>query len=107
MLPQPRAVTRPDGSLLGHILHIDGFGNLITSIKSGDLSQIEHPITIEVGHRTISGLSQTYAEGTGLEAIIDSSGHLEVSLKGGSASALLDAKVGDEVRLKQQPAGNR
>ncbi len=107
MLPLPQPHRRPDGSLVGHVLHIDNFGNLITNIKSGDLSPTKEPITIEVGNQIISGLSRTYAEGRGLLALIGSSGYLEVSVRGGSASAFLDAEVGSEVRLKRQLGVNQ
>jgi len=100
MLPLPQPHRRPDGSLVGHVLHIDNFGNLITNIKSSDLPPTKQPITIEIGDQVISELSRTYAEGKGLLALIGSSGYLEVSLKGGSASAFLDAEVGSEVKLK-------
>jgi len=103
MLPLPQPHRRPDGSLVGHVLHIDNFGNLITNIKSSDLSPTKEPITIGVGNQIISGLSRTYAEGRGLLALIGSSGYLEVSVRGGSASAFLDAEVGSEVKLKRQP----
>lgn len=99
MLPLPRPYQALDGLLVGHILHIDSFGNLITDIKSDDLPQTDWSMTTKVGEHLISELSHTYAEGRGLLAIVGSSGYLEVSLKGGSASALLDAKVGDEVRI--------
>ncbi len=101
MLPLPQAYRRLDGSLVGHILHIDNFGNLITNIKGSDLLPAKQPITVEIGNHVISGLSRTYAEGQGLLTLIGSSGYLEVSLKGGSASAFLDAEVGSEVRLRQ------
>jgi len=107
MLPLPQPHRRPDGSLAGHVLHIDNFGNLITNIKSSDLLPTKQPITIEVGNQLIHGLSHTYAEGKGLLALIGSSGYLEVSLKGGSASAFLDAEVGSEIRLKRPPGVNR
>ncbi len=107
MSPLPRPAKRPDGSLVGHIIHIDSFGNLITDIESGDLPPAEQLATIEVGNRLISRLSRTYAEGSGLLALIGSSGYLEVPLKGGNAASLLDAKVGDEVRLRQQPGDNQ
>jgi len=100
MLPLPQPYLASDGSLVGHILHIDSFGNLITNIKGDDLPQTEQAVTIEVGNQSISGLSRTYAEGEGLLALIGSSGYLEVSLKGGSACALLGAEVGNEVRIK-------
>jgi len=107
MLPLPQPHRRPDGSLVGHVLHIDNFGNLITNIKSSDLSPTKEPITIGVGNQIISGLSGTYAEGRGLLALIGSSGYLEVSVRGGSASAFLDAEVGSEVRLKRQLGVNQ
>jgi hypothetical protein len=44
-------------------------------------------------------LSRTYAEGSGLLALIGSDGYLEIALKDGNASALLDAEVGDEVKI--------
>ena len=100
MLPLPRPYQVPDGTLVGHILHIDSFGNLITNIRDDELPQAEGVITTGVGNQTISGLSRTYAEGKGLLALIGSSGYLEVSLKGGSAGALLNAEVGNEVRIK-------
>ena len=100
MLPLPEPHRRPDSSLVGHVLHIDNFGNLITDIKNSDLPLTKQPITVEVGGHLISGLSHTYAEGKGLLTLIGSSGYLEVSLKGGSASVFLDAEVGSEVRLR-------
>jgi len=100
ILPLPHPCQALDGSLVGHILHIDNFGNLITNIKSDDIPQTTWAMTTMVGNHSISGLSLTYAEGRGLLALIGSSGYLEVSLKGGNAGAFLDAKVGDEVRIK-------
>ncbi len=107
VLPLPRPSQRPDGTLAGHILHVDNFGNLITDIKSDDLSLKAEHITIEVGGQLIFGLERTYAEGSGLLAVIGSSGYLEVSLRGGSACSLLDVRVGDEVRLRRQSGGKQ
>ncbi len=100
MLPLPHPYQAPDGSLVGHILHIDSFGNLITNIKGDDLPQTRRTITIEVGNQLISGLSRTYAESSELLALIGSSGYLEVSLKEGSACAFLNAEVGNEVKMR-------
>jgi hypothetical protein len=102
VLPLSRPYQEAGGSLIGHVLHIDSFGNLITDIKNGDLPQEKQSITIEVGDKHIKGLSRTYAEAKKLLAVIGSSGHLEVSLKEGSASAFLKAKIGDEVRIKHK-----
>ncbi len=100
-LPLSHPYQAPDGTLVGHILHIDSFGNLITDVRSDDLTQTKQAITIEVSSHSISGLSHTYAEGRGLLALIGSSGYLEIALKGGSACTLLNAEVGDEVRVRQ------
>jgi len=100
MLPLPHPYQAVDGSVLGHVIHIDSFGNLITDIKSNDLPQARQAITIEVGNQLISGLSRTYAEGSGLLALIGSDGYLEIALKGGSAGAFLDAEVGDELIIR-------
>ena len=73
VLPFPYPYRATDGSLVGHIIHIDSFGNLITSIKQDDIPPPERAITIEVGNQSISGLSLTYAENEGLLALIGSS----------------------------------
>ena len=100
VLPFSQPHRASDGLLVGHIIHIDSFGNLITNIKGDDIPQTGHAITIEVGNQFISGLSHTYAEGEGLLALVGSSGYLEVSLNGGSAKVFLDAEVGNEVRIR-------
>lgn len=99
MLPLPYPRRASDGSVTGQILHIDSFGNLITNIRGDDLPSAKERLIIEVrGHR-IAGLKRTYAEGEGLLALIGSSDYLEVAFKGGSARAVLDAEVGDEVKV--------
>jgi S-adenosylmethionine hydrolase len=98
LLPQPYPYHARDNLLIGHILHIDNFGNLITNIKGDDLSQ--QVITVEVGNHIISGLSHTYEEGKELLALVGSSGYLEVSLRGGNASTFLNTEVGSEVKIR-------
>jgi len=97
LLTQP--LQEPSGSIIGHILHIDGFGNLITDITSQYLPSKGGPVNIKVGNHTIHSLSRTYAEGEDLLALIGSSDRLEISVKGGSARSFLNADVGDEVEV--------
>jgi len=89
----------PSGTVVGHILHIDSFGNLITDITAQYLSPEGKSLDIKIGKHTIHRLSRTYAEAEGLLALIGSSDRLEISIKGGSAHNLLNAEVGDEVRV--------
>lgn len=90
---------RKEGAIIGHILHIDNFGNLITDIKESYLSTIGLSATIIVNKYTIEGFARTYSEGKGLVALFGSSGYLEIAVTNGDAASFLKAKVGDEVRI--------
>jgi len=100
VLPLSHSSWAQDGILVGHILHIDSFGNLITNIRSEDLPPTKQAITIGIGSYSISRLSHSYEEGKGLLALIGSNGYLEISRKGGDASTFLNAEVGDEVKIR-------
>jgi S-adenosyl-L-methionine hydrolase (adenosine-forming) len=93
----PRPYKNARGDLVGRVLHVDNFGNLITNIKSSDLPAGK--LTVAVGRHRISGISGFYAHGRELAVIVGSSGYLEVSLKNSSAGAFLGAKVGHEVTI--------
>lgn len=91
--------TGATGELIGHIIHIDRFGNLITDIKKEDLPSGE--VSLEVGGQRIEGLSTAYAERDRLLALIGSSGYLEIALRNGSAAITLGAKIGDTVKIAE------
>lgn len=104
-LPLAHPRQTPDGTLVGNIVHIDNFGNLITNIRSTDLPPATPSITIEINNHRIYGLSHTYGDGQGLLALIGSSGYLELAVKEGNASTFLSATIGNEVRIRQ--GGNK
>ncbi|HXG36809.1 MAG TPA: SAM-dependent chlorinase/fluorinase, partial [Dehalococcoidia bacterium] len=80
--PPFRALKREDGSLEGRVLHVDRFGNLITSVRARDLPS--SAVTVTVAGHSIPGLMPNYAEaGPGLCSLIGSEGYLEISLPGG------------------------
>ena len=83
--------------LVGEVVHVDQFGNLITNIASAFLSS-EVPLSIDVKGHLIAGLSRSYEEGGCLLAIIGSHGTLEVSVRNGNAAQRLRVEVGDVVR---------
>jgi len=83
--------------LTGTVLYVDHFGNLITNIKKSDLPGKDIPI--EVAGRLIQGITDYYAEGEDLMAIIGSSGYLEIALKDGSAADFLNIEIGDEIKV--------
>ncbi|MDD4924757.1 MAG: SAM-dependent chlorinase/fluorinase [Dehalococcoidales bacterium] len=99
MRPLSQPHVNPDGSISGHIIHIDNFGNLITDITVSDITQDYNSVVIEVGKERIKGIVNTYAAVAGLLACIGSSGYLEIAVKNGSAASLLAVKTGDAVKL--------
>jgi len=97
VLSIPKPSLDPEGNLVGQVLHVDRFGNLITNIKSNDLPGKD--VMIEVTGYCIQGISDYYAQNKGVMAIVGSSGYLEVSLRDGSACDFLGAAVGDEIKV--------
>ncbi len=97
LLPEKKA-----GVLRGEVIWIDGFGNLITTVREEDLRWLAPTadwgtLTIEIARTSVRGLRPTYNQGTGLMALVGSSGRLEISVVGGSAQEVLATKLGDQV----------
>ena len=97
-----------NGTLVGKIVTIDHFGNLVTNIDAKRLIEYGegrkgHEPQISLGNHTISGLSTTYekAEFETPLALIGSRGYLEIAVNQGSAEKFFDAKKGDEVIVKR------
>lgn len=85
------------GRFIGQIIHIDRFGNLITNFRSQDIPP--GGAGVEIRNQRIDNTGSYYAQGKGLMAIIGSNDYLELSVKEGSAAALLGARVGDTVTI--------
>jgi S-adenosylmethionine hydrolase len=98
----PRAGWRA-GVLVAHVLHIDAFGNAILDVDPEQTDEILNNSAAEavVGWRRIVQHVRTYAEGPANECALlrDSSGHLAIILRGGSAAQMLHLRRGDEVRI--------
>jgi S-adenosylmethionine hydrolase len=85
------------GKIIGRVVHIDSFGNIITNIRAEDVPAGQ-PL-ISVGGKKIEGINSYYAEKEGLMAVIGSAGHLEISIKNGNAATELRINIGDKVTL--------
>jgi S-adenosylmethionine hydrolase len=96
-IPHP---SRREDAIIGHILHIDNFGNLITDVRKDNLPPVEESVTIETGVNVIRGIVSNYTEREGPLALFGSSGYLEISVAGGSAAALFKARIGDEIKIR-------
>jgi S-adenosylmethionine hydrolase len=87
--------------IVGSVIQIDTFGNVITNISAEDLAKAKSASEIRVccRRREIMGLVATYgnqSEGT-LVALIGSGGRLELAVVRASAANLLGVQLGDEV----------
>lgn len=91
------------GKLLGEIVHIDTFGNLVSNVDKEKLFRFikDRPFVIRVGGKIIRDLKKGYWEGKkgGLIALLGSSGLLEISVREGSAQKMLKAKRGDPITV--------
>ena len=95
--PNPQPYYDSESNLIGCILHIDNFGNLITNIRDVDLPREE--VNVEIGGQFICGINRIHAEREGFVAILGSCGYLEIAISNGNAASSLGAKIGDEVKL--------
>jgi len=95
-------------AILGEIIHIDSFGNLITNISGEKLRSlsISEGITLSVklGDRKMTlKLCSSYDQAAKKAPllIIGGTGFLEISVNRGDASKLLNAKIGTPIILKR------
>ena len=95
-----------NGELVGTIVSIDHFGNLIININLDDIEKIDNTLPgkelcIIVGGGKISGLSPNYSSAISGHplAIIGSRGYLEISVNGGNAANHFMVEKGDVVRI--------
>ena len=104
--------TKPDfvkvafskGALVGEVLHVDGFGNIITNTTEQELTRFKtrDSVAVEVADcRMKMKLGRTYADSKPGEAIalIGSQGYVEIAVNQGNAAEKFQAKPGDRVRL--------
>jgi S-adenosyl-L-methionine hydrolase (adenosine-forming) len=90
------------GVLEGTVMHVDGFGNLITSLEAGVIPQ-EASVELEGGggvFHPVFGRTFSDVEPGALVAYIGSGGHLEVARRDGSAAARTGAERGSVVRVR-------
>lgn len=100
LLPPPPLEISASG-LSGAIIHIDGFGNLCSSITKAEVARLGQTgqLVVQIGGAIITGISRCYADGEELIALWDSHNHLEIAQPGGSAEKTLQAKRGDRLTV--------
>ena len=105
--PQPKATA--EGGLEGHVIYIDTFGNLVSSIggevwkqflgeAGGDLTEM----VVEI-NRVIVPVVTTFGDVPDEEACayLGSAGRIEVAVNRSSAAKRFEAAIGSSVKLKR------
>ena len=94
--------------MVGAVLHIDGFGNVVSNLAEQDLQKAGFreggSLSVMLGGKSlVLRFCSAYGEvqsGTAL-VLVGGSGFLEVAVNEGSASRMLGAKVGDSFRISR------
>jgi S-adenosylmethionine hydrolase len=97
-----RSAQRRNGVLEGAVIHVDSFGNLITSLEAASVPA-DASIEIEGGEgvfHPVFGRTFSDVEPGSLVAYIGSGGHLEVARRDGSAAARTGADRGAIIRVR-------
>jgi S-adenosylmethionine hydrolase len=102
--PDFAKITFDKGALTGEVLHVDGFGNIITNVDEKRLKRLHAKDLINVSLRSCKTkvkLSKTYAEAKPNEPLIllGSQGYVEIAVNQGSAAKRFKAKSGDKIIL--------
>jgi len=95
--PVRLAPTIPSGGV-GRVLHIDRFGNIVTSFVREDVGD---SAGLRVGNLIARNWAKPYADapGAGAFLIVGSSGYVEVSINCGSAAEAAGIAAGTKVRV--------
>jgi S-adenosylmethionine hydrolase len=102
--PEFANVTRRNGMLVGEVLHVDGFGNIITNINEKEVAQshVKGAVSVELtSYKLKLKLGKAYGEAEPRKplALIGSHNFLEIALNQGNAAEKFKTKPGDKIKL--------
>lgn len=105
VLPVVEPIRRTSG-LVGKVVYIDHFGNLITNFAREHVDTVwsrglKKAFVLEISGHKVNGLVASYSDGSKAKpsALINSNGALEVFIKEGSAAQWLKVKRGVKITL--------
>jgi S-adenosylmethionine hydrolase len=99
--PSFGSVERSNGCIKGEILHIDGFGNIVTNISGGEVAEAKM-VELKLSEASLRiAVAKTYAQTRLKDAVVlvGSHGFLEVALNQASAAKKFIVKAGDKVEV--------
>jgi len=102
--PEYAKITKTRNTLTGEVVHIDGFGNIITNLRKKDLELmgIKKKAKLKVkGSMLKLKLCKAYSEVDAQQplVIIGSHNFLEISISQGNAAENFKTRVGDKITL--------
>ncbi|MCP5020559.1 MAG: SAM-dependent chlorinase/fluorinase [bacterium] len=99
-----RPILQPEGHFELTILMVDRFGNAVTNWDVSHSGPLPGGAEVRIGSHAVP-IVNTYAEVpcTGVLALIDSHGHLEIAQRNGSAAEYFALGVGDVLQLRIKP----
>jgi S-adenosylmethionine hydrolase len=104
VMPKFAKTTKTKTTLTGEIIHIDGFGNIITNLREKDceLMGTKKTVKLKLKNAVLKlKLCKAYSEVKAQQplAIIGSHNFLEISINQGNAAENFQTRVGDKVTL--------
>jgi S-adenosylmethionine hydrolase len=103
-LPLPAPEVTPN-AIIGEVIHVDRFGNLVTNIDHKLFDKFSQSAGIEVlaGSHRINRVVATYADAAGGEpcALFGSTDHLEIAVNAASAAERLALTRGAKVTIRK------
>jgi S-adenosylmethionine hydrolase len=101
--PEFACVERSNDVLIGEVLHVDSFGNVITNISPREIAYAKNIKMKIQDFSLILALGKTYAQAKRKEPIgvIGSHGFLEIALNQASAAQKFQVKAGDKVEVSR------
>lgn len=102
--PKFAKITKTKTTLTGEVIHIDGFGNIITNLREEDceITGMKKTVNLKLKDTRLKlKLCKSYSEVKAQQplAIIGSHNFLEISMNQGNAAETFQIRVGDKVRL--------
>jgi S-adenosylmethionine hydrolase len=101
VMPEFVHIKRRGGSLIGEILHVDSFGNIITNISQKEIARAK-VVNVKLGNSSLNIVfGKTYAKTKPREAIalIGSHGFLEIALNQDSAVKKFHVTTGEKIEV--------
>lgn len=103
-MPEFAKITKRRNTLIGEVLHVDNFGNIITNFGKKELELMDMKETVDIklkNTRLKLKLCKAYAEVEPQKplATVGSHNFLEISINQGNAAEVLKTKSGDNVTL--------